>query len=487
VRAIGALLVVAAFLARPGVARGEDSQADSLTVLPWSTASLVVSSKDTRAVVQLSDSTDCGWRWTGSVSAPLDGDSRVAAFTNNRELVSGFKATFQAGLDSDRAVLAAQAKWVKEVGVLMTALIEMPYAANGRLARFAKANKLASQSDSAVWEWLQIRWKAESKSHTTDGTLSELAVSKAATIVAATDACDGSVSESPDCLLSEWFEVQRKRSDTYPNLLRKIEEMPKDLILPAALIAEFKNLPDAARAQLVVDHWAKISEYLASLQKEDATARLGAAMVTRPARARAGHVLLGDVAFSLDTKSVYGGDLSTEATQTTAYDLVLGIDYSYLPTVAGLSVNLRGGMERSRESGAEEVERCETIDSDDPAVSGKDCTDVLFRSGAQPDAETTGYARGAITYQLHGKLNDGEVLPGVELRGGIDGLLGTRVGNGRLSLFATPLKGDTAGRFGLAIDASYAIDRGPMESGTRWTITSLVFVGASFKDLMGSP
>jgi hypothetical protein len=485
VRAAVALLV-AAGLALPGVASGEDGQGDSLTVLPWSTASLVVSSKDTRAVLQLSDMTDCGLRWTGSVSAPLDSDSRVAAFTNNRELGSGFKATLQIGWDRDAKILAAQAKWVHEVEALVTALTAMPiYAANGRLARFATANKLPSQGDSAVWSWLQKRWTS---SHATEGTLSELKESDAATIAAATEAaCDGSVAEPPGCLLGQWFTVQEERSKTYPKLLKKIEEMPKDLILPDALLDESKKLSKAELPQLVADHLGEISAYLATLQKEDATARLGAAMVTRPARAHAGHVLLGDVAFSVDTKSVYGGDLSTEATKTIAYDLVLGVDYSYLPTVAGLSVNFRGGMERSRESGAEEVERCETIDSDDPAVSGKDCTDVLFRSGAQPDAETTGYARGAITYQLHGKLNDGEVLPGVELRGGIDGLFGTRVGNGRLSLFATPLKDDTAGRFGLAIDASYAIDRGPMESGTRWTITSLVFVGASFKDLLGKP
>ena len=50
------------------------------------------------------------------------------------------------------------------------------------------------------------------------------------------------------------------------------------------------------------------------------------------------------------------------------------------------------------------------------------------------------------------------------------------------TLFGTPVKGATAARVGIAVELRYAIDAIPGSDDPRFTVTPLVFVGATFAD-----
>jgi hypothetical protein len=484
-------MLVAAGLALPGVASGEDSKGDSLTVLPWTTASLVVSSKDSRAVVQFGQQLDLGLRWAGSLSAPLNDEGRVAAFTTDTTLVSGFKVTGQFGFDSDSAALAEQAKWIKRLQKTLDGLSSISAdERSGKLAAFAQRKAIVPQSDGGVWKWLQGRMPDRAAS---EATLKELEENEKA-LRSTEGPCNEKASSTDKCFLLDWFKRQERRSFFYDELQDVARTIPEGLSLPDSLWKKLSNLSARDRLQGVVDHLSEIKDYIAESRRQDAKARRAAFLATRPGRSCVGHSFLIDVSASTDIKDVYQGSLATKAISTSTSEFTAGVDYSLLPPVAGLSINVRGGGVRSRDSGAEKVERCEVVPSVDPEdpsmptnLSGQKCKDVLFRAEVQPKAKTTFYTRLAIDYQPGGKLDDGDVLLGVEWRGALEGINGDVKAGGRLSLFATPLEGKTAGRFGIALDASYAFDQDPMDTSSPWTITTLAFVGATFTDLMGSP
>lgn len=119
-------------------------------------------------------------------------------------------------------------------------------------------------------------------------------------------------------------------------------------------------------------------------------------------------------------------------------------------------------------------------------MSGKQCDGkALFRTGDAPDAESSAYLRLAATYQYpSGKPSKNELIPGVEARFGIEGLFANKALDTRVTLFGTPVSGATAARVGVALDVSYKVNTDPGEK--RWEITPLIFVGASFSDLLNS-
>jgi hypothetical protein len=194
--------------------------------------------------------------------------------------------------------------------------------------------------------------------------------------------------------------------------------------------------------------------------------------------------LLG-VSIAYDRAKVYQDDAATSALPASAYDLQIGPDLTVYTPVEGLSASLRGGFERQRGVNARTFTRCTGVDSTSPTVTGQSCSpSALFRRGAAPDAENAGYLRAAVDYQYRKALSKDALIPGVELRGGLDGLGGTKSANLRLTLFGTPVKGTSAARVGIAVELRYAIDRVPGDDDPRFTVTPLVFVGATFADLM---
>lgn len=95
---VGAALLIGS---ASGAARAEDPKSTSLTVLPSTGASLVFAAKDEKyGALSYSYLGRSGFRVSVSASAPLDNDTRVAAFLRQNELVGGFSFNVQIGYDS---------------------------------------------------------------------------------------------------------------------------------------------------------------------------------------------------------------------------------------------------------------------------------------------------------------------------------------------------------------------------------------------------
>lgn len=455
--------VVVAMPARGWADSSEDG--DSLTLLPWNVASLVVSSKDTRAVVQISGATDKGLTWMGTASVPIEEDSKVATFSSNTELTSGIKLTAKVGWDSDREALVDQAKWLADLEKVVAELQTVPsYALNGSMAAMVRRLGLPDPSEASFWNHLT------GSGGLPDRAAVEIYLQSPSLITECQFGGDTGICT----FLKDWLEQKRAVFIAYDALTLMLAKRLVDLQIPSNLVAEFNTAQwNGTTRQFVIDNLSALVAHWKQVLESGRTTQLGAALATRPARENWGVVALGEVSGRSEINDVYVDDLVGDPIKTKNYDFAVGADLTVLPPRAGWSFNANAGLERSRANGADKVERCTTPPSEDGTVAGKGCKDVLFREGAQPDADTTGYARIAFTYQPGGQPREDGVLPGLEWRAGFTGLGEDRRFNTRLSLFGTPLKGNTAGRFGLAVDAAYE---------SQWEVTTLVFIGASLAD-----
>jgi hypothetical protein len=87
------------------IAAAVDAKKDSVTVLPWTQASLAFTEGDKSAAVEYTQLFAGHWMLYGKASAPLDSDTRIAAFTRNNKLANGFSGSFQFGHDGRAAQL----------------------------------------------------------------------------------------------------------------------------------------------------------------------------------------------------------------------------------------------------------------------------------------------------------------------------------------------------------------------------------------------
>jgi len=93
---------IAGFAVLAGIAssaHADDPKKDSLTVLPWTQATLLFSSDEKLGVVEFSQLFKKKWGLNIKASAPIDKDTRVAAFVDDGHLSSGFTGSFQIGYD----------------------------------------------------------------------------------------------------------------------------------------------------------------------------------------------------------------------------------------------------------------------------------------------------------------------------------------------------------------------------------------------------
>lgn len=191
--------------------------------------------------------------------------------------------------------------------------------------------------------------------------------------------------------------------------------------------------------------------------------------------------LSGDLAASLDQFKAYHDDLANKISVTT-YDVQLGVSGSlYLPSATTLI--LRAGWEGSQDASKAKVERCQSLPSSDATVTGKSCdSGAFFVKGALPAFSSSAYVRLAAM-QLFPKLQRDHIIPGVELRFGIEGLGETVRLNGRIAGILTPIIGSAAVRGGVALDVSY--DTGATGSTSPWAIVPIAFLGATIDQFVG--
>jgi hypothetical protein len=493
--------VAAALLLASTPSYADDDKFDSLTLLPWSDASFVITESDHRAVVQYSQLAHDGLGIHASVSAPIDDSTRTAAFTINNKLASGFKASLQIGRDTRAEHLAALESATRVVADAVKKLAIIRQYTTAQLA-YQRDNKLSSLSTGDIY-------KAECKK-LAGGTDATCTVAARATLVPKLCAAFGracATEKDFDELATDYWGAyclvptvppERHEACAVAGPLRDelslqpLAEQFLSIINDPNLVVEIWNVysylaPDAAKecptraAQCILDHATAVADAISTFITTAPLARRDLLMFA--IQDHWGYALLGSVSTSYDRASVYQESIANQPETDTTYDLQVGLDGTLYTSQRGLSVNLRVGYERSRGIGAQPVQRCEVTDGSNATVSGSSCDpNALFRSGVQPGATSSLYVRAAVDYQFSTTLQQDTVVPGVEGRLGLDNIGSGAVMSARASLFAMPVKGTTAARIGVALDLQHPVDE---VAGTpNWVVTPLVFIGATFSDLM---
>ena len=481
-------------------------------MLPWADATLVFSSADKRASVSYVHSYGQGIGFHLKASAPIDQDTHLAALTDTNRLVGGFAGSLQVGLDTRADYLNWLKHQVEEVTGALKQLSSLPdWTSNGLQARFAasvpelwggstaafvhyfctdigKARcptpdtiniptllpKLCAKyfevecTDSVSFYRAAIRyWKKECEHATTVA---------CAAAGFGTDYFQKSEANSALKLRLEDSALRTQIEDAYkvvdPDAGAKLEECRR-----SGTTAE----------QCLADRAGAIADALNAFLRTAPLQRRDLLLMAVHDRKQWDLALMLGTSLSYDRFQVYEGDAASKPKPAAAYEFSIGPDITAYAPVAGLSFNARVGYERTRQTGATSFERCSTTTSSDPLVSGKRCNaSALFRAGAAPDPEDSGFVRLAMDYQYRGTVSKDNLIPGIEFRGGISGIGQSLAGELRFSLFGTPVSGNAAARVGVALDLHYAIDHDSADDSSRWTVTPLVFIGGTFADLMSN-
>jgi hypothetical protein len=477
-----------------------DDKKDSLTVLPWSQAAVVFSAAEKVGAVEYSQLFGGSYLLDVKASAPIDDDTRVAAFTRNTQIAAGFTGSLQFGLD-DRAKLLSEleSRLVEAsdaIGLLSSGAeavtLEEDFVARNKID--AGADSIArflcgAESCTPAVVARKICDRLGETACAADVRSVDQATERARSVRTQCDVLRGDApsGQKDRCFLSSWWlrqqglfaanaRVQRLATDQ-----RKLEEIWT--IFKKLNPDKAKELVAKGRRQAILEDRELFIATLRSALRLRALERRDLLLTAMPSRAA--RAVSIDATLSYDRLSVFQDDLASRTTADTKYDLRLGANYTYYAAVPGLAISARAGLDRTLDPNASKAERCVQLPSTDQMVGGRRCNmSVLFRSGPAPSADSSVFARIAATYQYGGKPSDDDLIPGVEARLGLEGIFDKKSLDTRLTLFGTPVKGTTAARVGVALDVSYAINAEVGES--RWTVTPLVFVGATFTDLFGS-
>ena len=479
-----------------------DDKFDSLTLLPWSDTSFAISENDHRAVIQYSQLTKDGLGFHANVSAPLDDDTRIAAFTSNNKLVGGFAGSLQIGVDTRAERLAALESATHAVGDAVKQLTTI-----GRFARaqvdYATDQKLSGISTGELYVAMCKKFAGPDAECTVDNQ-NTIVPKMCAALRASGQACADQTQFNDiataywgqNCLAIQVDPVKHEACAIAGPLrdelaLQHAAEIVRSTLGNQDLVDEiwtvYKYLaPDAAKqcakrtSDCILDNAQIVADTIGDFVKNAPLQRRDLLMFA--IQDRSAYAILGSVSGSFDRSSVYQDDISSTPVSSSSYDLQVGVDATWYTPRKGLSANLRLGYERSRAVNAQTFQRCEVAPGSNTTVSGTACDpNALFRVGPAPDAASSLYARGAVDYQFDTSLENNTIVPGVEERLGLDNIGDGTTLSTRASLFATPVSGTTAARIGVALDIQHPLDSGATPS---WIVTPLVFIGATFSDLM---
>jgi hypothetical protein len=498
-------LIVVAILA-PGAAVADD-KSDELTVLPWTDATLVFSDADDRGAVSYAQTSENGTSLQLEASAPLDGDTRTASLTDANKLAGGFAAAVAVGWDSRANYLRELADQTAKATKALAVLATVPdWASDGSQAAYAAGLEPGPAPGST--DAIVRRLCAQSGA----GDCSVPAVlptfcgkyfgAPCANLVEFyakgteywTMQCIGVRPVTDACAAAGFGTAYLQRIERYGVVQRFLG----DKALVDEIVGVYEKIdPDGAktlaacrstganREQCVADHLGDITTALRDFIRTEPLQRRDFMLAAVRDRKQWDLAIALRGSLSYDRSTVYQEDIATAPVSAVAYDLAIGPDLTAYAPIVGLSFNARFGVSRSRQTGASTFERCTTVNSSNPETTGTRCASkALFRKGDAPAPESSGFVRVAADYQYRGKVSKDDLIPGVELRAGLEGIGEDLVGALRFTLFGTPVSGNAAARVGVAVDVQYAIDYDDASDDPRWTVTPLVFIGATFADLM---
>ena len=502
------------------VSRAADERKDSITVLPWTNATLVFGTSDKTGVVEYIHLSGTSDRMLYlKAAAPVDKETRIGAFTGENRLASGFSGTLQFGLDERAAELRRLRDLYLSVRQASEDLVaaEVPIQED-ELKAYIRRHGIREDAD-AISRFLctslgQANCTPEVVARAVcqqvsdrDDLCPEATITDAATKVAreALPACAAMPGDAREtspkirdqCFLAKFWLNRNQETIRYRKILDFVvqQETIQKIWSVLELVDEkraqelLKKYGPGGKAQALLDEKEAVSAAFKGLLGRSKLALrdlLLTGVLAKGAKSARSITIDGNVTY--DHLEVYRDDLAAKVGGISKYQTSLGLNATYYPIdVTGTALNFRLGYSLAREPKAKKTERCLMRTSSDPAITGRSCqADALFLAGEIPDARSSAYLRAAATYQYVGERAEDDLVPGIELRGGLEGLGADRSATARLTLFGTPIKGTAAARVGIALDLAYAIDRDLSEERSRWTVTPLFFLGASFTDLMGA-
>jgi hypothetical protein len=511
----------------PSLVHADDSKKDTITVLPWTDATLVIGSTEKRGAVQYAQPLPQSLALYVKATAPLDEDSRIAALGSENDFAPGFSGQIQFGYDQRTQYLRELNKNISDLAQARRPLVKIPdYAARGVLAEYCKYHNTGVCSDGVVFNHYCKRVTGEScevsdatqmaaafaaicqkrltQGNATcgSGSLRDYAhfavayaelhecAQKKPEVLARDESCFAAI-WGPEFLLSQ---RAAKKAFGAAAELQRTQQMAAAWkivkVIAPAKADELKKISGSDDATLILEHPDAVLVVLNQVLRASALERrdlfLSGAM---PGADRYTQAIFFDASLSYDRLEVYQDDLSADPKDEKNYDLEIGVNYTIYTSVPGLSINGRLGYERKRQSDAEKVKRCTEIPSSDTGTTGSLCdSDALFRSGDAPEPVNGEYFRLALNYQYLGNLSEDDVIPGLELRFGLEDTLSKdRYFEGRFALFGTPVKGTAAARAGIAFDVTYDPSLAAGGTDRRWTVTPIIFIGATVASLMQRP
>jgi hypothetical protein len=527
------IVLLPLLLAAPGHA--SDDKSDALTVLPWTDASFTFAPDSKNLTLQYTQlfggARGRGWQAYGKFSAPLDQSTRVASFLSANKLVGGFQAQLQFGYDARARLLASLDDRLRTLVKLQKLLGTLPKSvSNGGLARFTRQHSLGPTGVDTIrylcrqlvatpvcgevdvrralppleaamcTQWLgtscptedsflaaaakfqQERCAPAAAGFEADKCFSAEYAAEEVTLLRQDAAAETTANELDKSVALLWSVYQQLADDTKVKALEAEANQP-GMDKLAVIIAHADEFADAVEKLLKTNALLRRDLLLVSLVPKGS---VDAAAVTgdRLPAVQSSVVLSGS--FSYDRLSVYRDSVIAAPSDLEKWDLQVGIDYTAYFMEPGIAVLGRVGYEGSLAPRTKSLERCTSVGGN-ATITGRTCDqNALYYTGADPKLANSAYLRVAFDYQFQPNPKSTQIVPGVELRAGIEGLGAAKSLDLRGTLFATPISGSAAARVGVGVDCSFAIDDsldGSISRGS-WTVVPFAFVGATASGLM---
>lgn len=484
-------------------AQAADPASPDLTVQPWTDSTFQLSEKEKRLTLRYHTVTAHGLLLYSSASVPLDTSTREAAFVQADRLPA-FSARLLLGYDSRVERLKRVARVLESLEVLDDAPSILA------LREYLNA-KLISDVDKAICKKTELGqntpWICEGAnlnsflSSYTCARFGHVGKTDALQCVVTPSpgngsfACENSASGDPGNLTSgdvcndlfkhlSWRARKQKfgESAAYdnlqlagPHILAEVRQWQIAHKVPIS-ISEQEAAQEVVSNPELRKH---LRDKVKTAEKENLST-LG--LVGYDGRQESTQwSLAGDLAVQFDRLSIYQNDLTNQIDATT-YRVQLGALASVFLRSA-TTLMLRGGWDGGVRMSPTTIERCQQYASNDPMVSGKSCDPAaLYLKGDLPGFSHSGYLRFAAM-QLFPQLRRDHIIPGLELRLGLEGLGDSLRVNGRLAGILTPVIGSAAIRGGIALDVTY--DPSATADSGAWTLVPMAFLGATIDQYMG--
>jgi len=483
-------------------AQASDPAAPDLTVQPWTDSTFQLSEQEKRLALRYHTIRPSGLFLYSTGSVPLDAQTREAAFLHSGRLPA-FAVRFQLGYDSRAERLKALARLLDDLETLSQPPDSQPLRAylntpvdtetDLKLCQIATQARQPSTGDecSDLDAW-RARYtctfygypnQSDALScvvrgpHGDIGSRCHLPRPSTPGDLQPADVCDA---------LEKYLAWKAHRYDAERSLYDLMQEYDTDLI------REVRRIQGKSAIQLSRNRQKEFSEIAAdpNLLKKLREKLDRHLKFNRSAFGFVGYdgsekstqwAVSGDFATHVDRQSIYQNDLTNKVDVT-----VYGVQFG---AMAGLFLRsattliLRAGWDGGVKMSPTTVERCERLPSQDPVVSGRSCdASALYLKGDLPGFSHSGYLRFA-GLQLFPQLRRDHIVPGVELRLGLEGLGNDLRVNARLAGILTPVIGSAAVRGGIALDITY--DPRATQDSDAWMLVPMAFLGATIDQYMG--